>query len=42
MAKFPELQKMIAATPFLECTRTRHIIADPQMHLHMARSQARA
>ncbi|WP_425041463.1 LysR family transcriptional regulator [Primorskyibacter sp. S187A] len=35
----PELQKMIAATPFSNA-RVRHIIADPQMHLHMARAGA--
>ena len=35
----PELHTMIAATPFSNA-RVRHIIADPQMHLHMARSGA--
>lgn len=35
----PELQAMIAATPFPEA-RVRHTIADPQMHLHLARAGA--
>ncbi len=35
----PELQKMIATTPFAQA-RIRHIIQDPQMHLHMARAGA--
>ena len=30
---------MIASTPFSNA-RVRHIIADPQMHLHMARAGA--
>ncbi len=35
----PELQKMIAATPFAEAG-VRHIVTDPQMHLHLARAGA--
>jgi len=35
----PELQAMIAATPFPDA-RVRHAIADPQMHLHLARGGA--
>lgn len=35
----PELQKMIAATPFAEAS-VRHIVTDPQMHLHLARAGA--
>lgn len=35
----PELQAMIAATPFPKA-RVRHMIADPQMHLHLARGGA--
>ncbi|GAB5446289.1 LysR family transcriptional regulator [Gymnodinialimonas sp.] len=35
----PELQAMIAASPFPRAT-VRHAIADPAMHLHMARAGA--
>lgn len=35
----PELQTMIAATPF-SAARIRHIVTDPQMHLHLARAGA--
>lgn len=35
----PEMQAMIAATPFSDA-RVRHIVVDPQMHLHLARSGA--
>lgn len=35
----PELQSMIAATPFANA-RVRHIVSDPQMHLHLARAGA--
>ena len=35
----PELRAMIAATPFPNAS-VRHIIADPQMHLHLARHGA--
>lgn len=35
----PELQAMIEATPFRNA-RIRHIVADPQMHLHLARAGA--
>ena len=35
----PELQKMVAATPFPDA-RVRHIVTDPQMHLHLARAGA--
>jgi len=35
----PELEKMVAETPFAQA-RIRHIIADPQMHLHLARAGA--
>ena len=35
----PEMQAMIAATPF-SAARTRHIVMDPQMHLHLARAGA--
>ena len=35
----PELQDMIAASPFPKA-RIRHAIADPQMHLHLARAGA--
>ena len=35
----PELRQMIAATPFANA-RVRHIVADPQMHLHLARAGA--
>lgn len=35
----PELQAMIDATPFPKA-RVRHTVADPQMHLHMARAGA--
>ena len=35
----PELQAMIDATPFPRA-RVRHTIADPQMHLHLARAGA--
>jgi len=35
----PELQSMIAATPF-SAARVRHIVTDPQMHLHLARAGA--
>ena len=35
----PELQAMIAATPFSQA-RVRHIVSDPQMHLHLARAGA--
>ncbi len=34
-----EIQRMVAETPFSEA-RIRHTIADPQMHLHMARAGA--
>ena len=34
-----ELQSMIAATPFANA-RVRHIVSDPQMHLHLARAGA--
>ncbi len=35
----PELQSMIAATPF-PAARVRHTVSDPQMHLHLARAGA--
>lgn len=35
----PELQFMIDATPFGKA-KVRHIVADPQMHLHLARAGA--
>lgn len=35
----PELQAMIAATPFSNA-RIRHVVTDPQMHLHLARAGA--
>ncbi|WP_400082886.1 LysR family transcriptional regulator [Yoonia sp. R78084] len=35
----PEMQTMIAATPFSQA-RVRHIVGDPQMHLHLARAGA--
>lgn len=35
----PELDVMIAATPFSQA-RVRHIVSDPQMHLHLARAGA--
>jgi DNA-binding transcriptional LysR family regulator len=35
----PELQAMIAASPFSRAT-ARHAIADPAMHLHLARAGA--
>lgn len=35
----PELQAMIDATPFARA-KVRHTVADPQMHLHMARAGA--
>jgi DNA-binding transcriptional LysR family regulator len=35
----PEVQSMIAATPFANA-RVRHIVSDPQMHLHLARAGA--
>lgn len=35
----PELQTMIANTPFSNA-QVRHIISDPQMHLHLARAGA--
>lgn len=35
----PELQKMIAATPFPDA-HVRHVVADPQMHVHLARAGA--
>lgn len=35
----PELNTMIAATPFSKA-RVRHIVSDPQMHLHLARAGA--
>lgn len=35
----PELLTMIAASPFSEA-RIRHIVVDPQMHLHLARAGA--
>lgn len=35
----PELNAMIAATPFPNA-RIRHIVTDPQMHLHLARAGA--
>ncbi len=35
----PEMQTMIAATPFAQA-RVRHIVGDPQMHLHLARAGA--
>lgn len=35
----PEMQAMIAATPFANA-RMRHIVGDPQMHLHLARAGA--
>lgn len=35
----PELNTMIAATPFSNA-RVRHIVSDPQMHLHLARAGA--
>lgn len=35
----PELNTMIAATP-LSKARVRHIVSDPQMHLHLARAGA--
>ncbi|MEM9709856.1 MAG: LysR family transcriptional regulator [Pseudomonadota bacterium] len=35
----PEMQSMIAATSFADA-RVRHIVADPQMHLHLARAGA--
>lgn len=33
----PELQSMIEATPFPRAV-VRHVVADPQMHVHMARA----
>lgn len=35
----PEVQSMIAATPFANA-RVRHIVSDPQMHLHLAQAGA--
>lgn len=35
----PELQSMIDGTPFPKAS-VRHIVADPQMHLHLARAGA--
>lgn len=35
----PEVHAMIAATPFARAC-TRHIVTDPQMHLHLARAGA--
>ncbi|MBM1220651.1 LysR family transcriptional regulator [Ponticoccus sp. SC2-23] len=35
----PEMQEMIAATPYAQA-RIRHIVMDPQMHLHLARAGA--
>lgn len=35
----PELQAMIDGTPFSKAS-VRHIVADPQMHLHLARASA--
>lgn len=35
----PELQVMVAATPFANA-RVRHVVGDPQMHLHLARAGA--
>lgn len=35
----PELQAMIGATPFAKA-QVRHTVADPQMHLHLARAGA--
>ncbi len=35
----PELETMVAATPYAKA-RVRHIVADPQMHLHLARAGA--
>lgn len=35
----PELAQMIAASPYPKA-RVRHIVTDPQMHLHMARAGA--
>lgn len=35
----PELQAMISATPFQKA-KVRHAVADPQMHLHLARAGA--
>lgn len=35
----PELQAMIDATPFRQA-KVRHIVPDPQMHLHLARAGA--
>lgn len=35
----PEMQAMVAATPFSQA-RVRHIVVDPQMHLHLARAGA--
>ncbi len=35
----PELQTMIASSPFSKA-RIRHIVTDPQMHLHLARAGA--
>lgn len=35
----PEVQSMIAATPFANAS-VRHIVSDPQMHLHLARAGA--
>lgn len=37
--KVPELQSMIAATPFAGA-RVRHVVQDPQMHVHLARAGA--
>ena len=35
----PEMQSMIAATPFAGA-RVRHVVQDPQMHVHLARAGA--
>ncbi len=35
----PELQRMIASTRFSKA-QVRHIVTDPQMHLHLARAGA--
>ena len=35
----PELDSMIAASPFPKA-RVRHVVSDPQMHLHLARAGA--
>ncbi|MEM9433175.1 MAG: LysR family transcriptional regulator [Pseudomonadota bacterium] len=37
--EIPELKAMVAATPFSDA-RVRHIVTDPQMHLHLARAGA--